>query len=76
VRTLLRFWEAFRLLILQRSSQAVVKMFSGVEGGGLQTVVYVSLCAVEIPGGFQSILSAALHATEYPGGLQTVVSVV
>ena len=41
-------------------------------GAGAQTVVSVSLCAVELQGGFQSVVSVALHAVDPLGNLQSV----
>lgn len=67
-------WYAFRLLGLQRRTQAVVLCVAVLQGG-LRTVSSVSLCAVELQGGFQTVGSVALHAAEeLLGCLQAVVS--
>lgn len=65
---------AFRLLDLQRSSQAVALLVA-VLLGGLQTVVSIALCTVKLQGGFQTVGSVALHADEPLRGLQTIESV-
>ena len=68
-------WEAFRLLGLQRSSQAVVlvKMFST----GATDCGFCFFACSRAPEVFQSVESVALHTVEpptpTPGGLQTVV---
>lgn len=61
-------WESFRLLSLQRRSQAVALCVVDLQDS-LRTVGYVFLCAAELQGGCQTIGSVVLQAAEPMGGL-------